>query len=786
MYYQGVPLQKAIFLRYTPANHRAKKDTPQGAIGGKVNISDAFDYISRTGRFEDKSDIDRSITTDDLKLAQDYAERERIGLSLDYISRTGSFAEKGAEHQVDASLWGQYGPVDKQAAIQECLNDGGVILDAFISVGRPWAKQLGLTTKQDFQRLVRSTWTDSVMEWGEIKNRADVRWVAAYHTDADQSIHVHIYTWSANKDELKEGYQVGKKQTRRAKEIIYKHGYANIREQRNTRSSFLRDLCVLEEQRQLGIKIPKEKERCINDRAKHNGFPERLSKDCSLSKEAQEKIEKLTEKLELELKEGYGRLSNNYTAQATAKDILHTLENDCPEFKKLCDEHQKCVEVKADLKGYSEKFDKHDRKEFLQSEKQDFEHRMTNQIIKECVTKAQTQQPEHTLKKDLEHLDARNSREATNVSFSEKLIIKQNQEIPEEQRNKPMTENQQKAVKRLVEKDVVPRQEIEALNKEKTFGCAHDILNKYQPETDMIKDKNSVFVKVPGTYGKNELRVAIPKENIGKINGGRGCLAKIEIDKHYDVYDKYGKKIGTVSGQRIENKFGKADMDRIARYNGRNSEKDRDDMGEKKRRARDRQKRDAETVARAQAAMSPSRLATVSDFAVKHGMSLENATRLDRANVKLAREIKTTKTNNYENFSNRCKTYTKDAVREVFNSKNLDATIKNEAKYIADREGLPKEAVEQELRNELKNEIKNMAFNEALEHKDDITTQTKEGQSRGSFEPVFSSFGSMAGSIAESLINAAGAAAASSGKRTRHRSQPQEHKSDRELEHMER
>ena len=76
--WNGVPLQSAIIVRHTPRDYAKKlgrKDT--GAMPCASNAR-AVAYISRTGAFESKSDIDREPTPQDRELSAERVAADRL------------------------------------------------------------------------------------------------------------------------------------------------------------------------------------------------------------------------------------------------------------------------------------------------------------------------------------------------------------------------------------------------------------------------------------------------------------------------------------------------------------------------------------------------------------------------------------------------------------------------------------------------------------------------------------------------------------------------------------
>lgn len=378
--WRGIPLQKAILVRHTPREHDSplgRKNT--GAIAMEKS-GDALDYAGRYGEYADKGDIDRNATEYDRELAADYHESREFDAAdrLDYAIREGEYVGKDRAN-LDASLWDQHGPVDRDEIQASMEKAGGAFVDSFITIGREYTKQLGIETKGDLQRLARSTWSESVERWGVIKNPEDIRWVAAAHFDANRSIHIHFYTWSA-KGEIEPGWTVGREATREGKEIIYKAGYSKIIAERNERSNYLRDLARHEAIRQCGRAVDEKAERRLSAKASRLGYEERLSSSSSVSSDRKPSLERMQRQLSDELERGYGRLSDNWRANAIARDIVRELRASSPSFAHVTQEYERCLQVQADVKGYSEDGFKKEREHYLKTERDEYIRRVATGV----------------------------------------------------------------------------------------------------------------------------------------------------------------------------------------------------------------------------------------------------------------------------------------------------------------------------------------------------------------------------------------------------------------------
>lgn len=129
-------------------------------------------------------------TEDDFRIE---AENERMA-KLGYIGfRPGSVAEPNHGH----ALFDACGVPERAAVQRELKATESAIITSVVSVGREDAERLGLSTKQDWERLLRSQWNRYIESLG-IMQPQDVRWVAAYHVNQANNLHVHLFTWDAS------------------------------------------------------------------------------------------------------------------------------------------------------------------------------------------------------------------------------------------------------------------------------------------------------------------------------------------------------------------------------------------------------------------------------------------------------------------------------------------------------------------------------------------------------------------------------------------------------------
>lgn len=129
----------------------------------------------------------REPTDDDIR-RQEMAERED---ALGYIShRQGAVFDESS----NCTLFDASGVADYRQVKAELMAADGAILTSIVTVRREDAEELGLQTKQDFERFLRANWQEHLEQMG-IMEPQDVRWVAAFHTNSDKNFHVHVISW---------------------------------------------------------------------------------------------------------------------------------------------------------------------------------------------------------------------------------------------------------------------------------------------------------------------------------------------------------------------------------------------------------------------------------------------------------------------------------------------------------------------------------------------------------------------------------------------------------------
>lgn len=309
----------------------------------RASASRKLDYAARRGEYADRGELEREPTR-----ADEEAMLCDVGRALDYISREGDFSWKGAGRQVDASLWDERGPISKDEAMRS-MASSGCFIECVLSVKRDYADALGLGDKESMQRLVRSTWTDSVEKWGVFERPSEIRWVAAYHTDGAHGLHCHIYTWGRPGD-LKPGQTIGREQTRKAREAVFKVGYARARADFNERCTWLRDLSRQNAARQLGGVVDEGRVARLHAEGGRRGWPERVPERPDWGDDAA--VARLAKQLGERLAEGRGRLSGDWKAKAVSRDLTRALENASPATRAIAEGAAECERARVEIKGY--------------------------------------------------------------------------------------------------------------------------------------------------------------------------------------------------------------------------------------------------------------------------------------------------------------------------------------------------------------------------------------------------------------------------------------------------
>lgn len=675
VFYKGVPVNKAILVRHTPKDERnPTQKNNNGAIAiNNFNLKLADDYICREDDWELKSDIDRSLTNDDLKQFDYWQNQSKLSQGLDYISRMGNFETKGIERQFDATLWNQYGPVNRLELEKEMLNSGGAYIDSIVTVDRKYAHQLGIVTKQDFQRLIRASWTDNASLWESrlthrkmFDSRDDVRWVAAYHTDADRNIHVHIHTWNA-RGTIQAGDTISPSSTRLGKEEILQVGYNNIKIERNARGDFLRDLQTAEIKHQLGLNVSEDEKQRLSFKAEKNEFKEKLSEKIDLNEKGMKEAQSLINDLKKEISEGRGRISNNKEIQKLSEQLVQCVKENSETVKTLYQKNQEMFLVKAGIKGYlyneekeetsMKEWQKKQLESYLESENKELLSRSTNKIIRDLLP---SKEANVELRKDLQNLDCSKVDNSENISFSKKLT---------------------------------------------------DYAINQNPS---LKNTHEVYVKTPLSSPNNPQFVKLNCNDIGEINKGQAYLAKIELDKQYPLHNSNGNRIRSVEGKQLLQFYKKANMGMIKKLNPEITE----ELTQKEKRRDNFKKRTQEIKESIQQKtynnLSKTQFDRINDFSIKHGLSLQNTMNLQHNIAKAVDTIQQAQKseNSLDRLEKQSQSYIELAVKESFKSDDIRSCIDDYSKTLSERTGWSQDAIKDEIVNVMAKE--NVEFTKEL------------------------------------------------------------------------
>ena len=630
-FYRGIPINRAILVRHTPLDERnPTQQNNEGAIALAPNdLTAAFNYICRDEKWEEKGDMDRSLTLDDQRLHETFSfeRKPSVSKALDYAARLNEFEHKGEDRQVDATLWGQHGPYDRASVEKEMLRDGGAYIDSIVTIKREYATRLGIETKQDFQRLIRKTWTDNAMEWTSrithqrmFNSREEVRWVAAYHTDANESLHVHIYTWSAE-GRIQPTDTILPIGTRLGKEIILKEGYSEIRQERNQEGEFLRNLMLNELKIQAGFNVAEAEIAKLEAKQKRYGFDDALEKNIDILPENRVHLEKDIEILRNALEKGEGIVARNQDVQNAAKNVIKDLHEFSPSIQRLAEKNAQMFETKAVLKGFTLEKRLQELKNYLKSEEQDLFKREINKIIRELLPKRETK---IELREDLQRLNCRQREGWENVSFSTKLTD-------------------------------------------------YDV---------NFKISDYIFVKELTSSVHEPKFIAISKTDVGNINDNKAYLSQIKLDGQYERFNKNMESIGWISGKQIVNTLGKADMNKICRLNLKQTNEEARRQEDKLKFKKQLQENRERITTRAFNSIPKSEKEVMSDFSIKHGLSLEQTRQLQYNVARLTKSMQFDSENIKDSSSlvglnkneKRIDHLTKEATTTILKSKEMDET----------------------------------------------------------------------------------------------------------------
>jgi hypothetical protein len=242
----AVIINHDVLHRGTNAGLTGMKQLTQAALVRKI------DYAAREGRFKDKGGLDRAVTDDDMRLT-------RVKNIVDYGARVGKWENKAVDIPLvpgerSGGIWDQNGVVEHEGLAERIWGSNSNLITSVVTVSREYAANLHMQTKVDFQRVIRSAWTEQVERWGIIKPE-NIRWTAEFHTDAEKSVHVHMTTWDAS-GEFTGAAKIPHATLEPANEIVRRAIFGERVSEKNTNKYYLRELAQAKLRVELGQPIP--------------------------------------------------------------------------------------------------------------------------------------------------------------------------------------------------------------------------------------------------------------------------------------------------------------------------------------------------------------------------------------------------------------------------------------------------------------------------------------------------------------------------------------------------
>lgn len=239
------------------------------------------DYYAREG-YHSYGGVDRSVTKDDVALANRL--RAAKGMT-DYYARAGRFTYRNAaDHPLVAGeqsggLWGRDGVIDTEKWVDELARSGSHVIRIVMSVRNENAKELGLDTKEGWQRAVRSCIDDMVRVWGIIEPH-NVEWAAAYHVDGT-CLHCHVMVIDKSGEWGRLGSPVvPRERFEEGLELTRKTLFAKVLEPMGKEMSFLRDWTHERIKADLGIRSSESRLTSLAEQARaHSIVLPRVNED---------------------------------------------------------------------------------------------------------------------------------------------------------------------------------------------------------------------------------------------------------------------------------------------------------------------------------------------------------------------------------------------------------------------------------------------------------------------------------------------------------------------------
>jgi len=395
-----IPVASAVLLLHNPSGAFPMLGS-SGGISGQAAHS--LSYDSRTGQYEDKGGCDREPTERDMALLEARRIGGQVAAQLDYDAREGAWAGKGAGMMEDCSYWGQDGPLTRDEIERDMAACGGCCLKSVVSVDRRYAAALGLDSKAAFEELLRRDWQEMMVAAGAADRESDVHWYACYHTDAQNSLHVHIGTWAAD-GRLEAGWNPSARATREQKAILYRDAYAPVRMQRNLEQDYYRMLLPRLAAAEMGDHVPERDIERLREKAVRAGVDE-IPVERTMGESGRSKVAMEAERVTARLDEGEGLKARDWKLHSEAGKVVRALrENSAPVEAALL-RYRQLAEVKADLAGLgvaeppaglsgprgkaaleresaAREVARHERERFVRKDMDEIMRRIRNQVIR--------------------------------------------------------------------------------------------------------------------------------------------------------------------------------------------------------------------------------------------------------------------------------------------------------------------------------------------------------------------------------------------------------------------
>ena len=322
------------------------------AAGG---IEDYLEYVLRENDPERRLELDWEPTRQDILLETAKAARTAADDAFDYYSRSGRFDGRREDLPLTAGersgiCWDANGLADPHRVKAEVLASGSNVVRSIVSVPREWAPDFGLTTKEAWQTLIRSSWPDVVGTWGNIPP-AYQRWAAFYHVDNAKNLHVHIITWDSSGYFFSNDRNIPHSRIEPSTEALRKRAYERFSLERSLTKGSIRQEAV--------------------------DLARRLSATPELKSLRERAVEAMPES-------GIGRVgyaSASLDARAAANLAVMQMASESPRMAELSARWDGLVERGADILG------KHgaDRASYIDAERADLRKRLATAFLKEAA-----------------------------------------------------------------------------------------------------------------------------------------------------------------------------------------------------------------------------------------------------------------------------------------------------------------------------------------------------------------------------------------------------------------